>query len=81
MNENSNYKMDVELMIESVKWELEKASVLIDDIGEYFLREKPTKYDLQSIEANYRCIAAKLALLDDVLDNVEQVMQPMEEAS
>ena len=81
MNENANYKMDVELMIESVKWELEKAHVLLEDVSEYFIAFNANKRDMQNIEANYKRIAAKLALLDDVLDNVERVMQPMEEAS
>ena len=75
-------KMDYEAMQGIVTWELDKARVMLDDVSSFFAGADtggPTATQMLMIEHGYHEIAAKLAVLGDILDNIEAVFGPVEE--
>lgn len=64
---------DYENILVASKWDLEKAACLLDDICPYFEcpdLDYPPRNKLTTIRIDYKPIAVKLGLLDDLIDKL-----------
>ena len=76
MGNKVDVKADVELMAGVVEEQILKARVLLDDLGEYFRYTEPNQMALTAIANDYKRIAAKLAIIGDVLDGMGAAIGP-----
>lgn len=62
--------MNIDDMSITIAWQVQKARTLIEDLQGYF-RRNPTDTALKIIQHDYERIAAKLELVEDVLDAID----------
>lgn len=78
----NNKQIDYQAIQGIVQWEVEKARVMLDDVSSYFGAADVRGLDdaqMLAIRLGYQEIAAKLALIGNILDNIETVFEPVKE--
>lgn len=66
-------------LIPVVQWEVDKARVIVNDLQDAFQcadADNVSERKMRRIKFRYKEIVAKLALIGDVLDNIDMVIIP-----
>lgn len=66
-------------IIPVVQWEVDKARVIVNDLQDAFQcadADNVSEHKMRKIKFRYREIVAKLAIISDVLDNIDMVIIP-----
>lgn len=76
--------VNVEDISGRVLWNVKKARCILTDLMEYFcIGNNKAAFDdaLHEIRLNYDAIFAKLHIVEDMLNNINETVQPIEEAA
>lgn len=76
----NNTPIDYEDIFTTIQWDMEKAAFLLDDTHEYFDcpdLDFPTRDTIESIRNDFKRIAVKIGLLEDLIDKTKSTISDL----